>query len=102
MRRRLLAKMVETARNAGALVMRHYAGDTERRIKADKSPVTAADEEAETLIILVSAHYCGLTLWRPEAIGPWNQFRRLGLDKVIAQPACGLRLSKHQKPAESD
>ncbi len=51
MRRRLLAKMVETARNAGALVMRHYAGDTERRIKADKSPVTAADEEAEALII---------------------------------------------------
>lgn len=50
-RRRLLAKMVETARNAGALVMRHYAGDTERRIKADKSPVTAADEEAEALIV---------------------------------------------------
>lgn len=47
----LLAKMVETARNAGALVMRHYAGDTERRIKADKSPVTAADEEAEALIV---------------------------------------------------
>ncbi len=51
MRRQLLAKMVEAARNAGALVMRHYAGDTERRIKADKSPVTAADEEAEALII---------------------------------------------------
>lgn len=47
----LLAKMVDAARSAGALVMRHYAGDTERRFKADKSPVTAADEEAEVLIL---------------------------------------------------
>ncbi|MFM9865368.1 MAG: 3'(2'),5'-bisphosphate nucleotidase CysQ [Micropepsaceae bacterium] len=43
--------MVETARSAGALVMRHYEGDSERRYKADKSPVTAADEEAEALIL---------------------------------------------------
>lgn len=50
-RRTLLAKMVETARSAGALIMRHYAGDIERREKADKSPVTAADEEAEQLIL---------------------------------------------------
>jgi 3'(2'), 5'-bisphosphate nucleotidase len=47
----LLAKMVEAARHAGALIMRHYAGDSERRTKADKSPVTAADEEAEKLIL---------------------------------------------------
>jgi len=47
----LLAKMVEIARSAGALIMRHYAGDSERRHKADKSPVTAADEEAEILIL---------------------------------------------------
>lgn len=50
-RTRLLAQMVEIARNAGALIMRHYAGDSERRHKADKSPVTAADEEAEILIL---------------------------------------------------
>ena len=47
----LLAQMVEIARNAGALIMRHYAGDSERRHKADQSPVTAADEEAEILIL---------------------------------------------------
>ncbi len=47
----LLAKMVQTARSAGALIMRHYAGDIEHRHKADKSPVTAADEEAEQLIL---------------------------------------------------
>jgi 3'(2'), 5'-bisphosphate nucleotidase len=43
--------MVQIARSAGALIMRHYAGDVERRHKADKSPVTAADEEAEDLIL---------------------------------------------------
>jgi 3'(2'), 5'-bisphosphate nucleotidase len=50
-REKLLAAMVAAAREAGALIMRHYAGDIERRQKADKSPVTAADEEAEELII---------------------------------------------------
>lgn len=50
-RKDLLARMVETAREAGVLVMHHYAGDVERRHKADKSPVTVADEEAEQLIL---------------------------------------------------
>jgi 3'(2'), 5'-bisphosphate nucleotidase len=50
-REKLLAAMVAAAREAGALIMRHYAGAVERRQKADKSPVTAADEEAEALII---------------------------------------------------
>ena len=47
----LLAKMVEAARAAGALIMHHYAGEVVRRDKADRSPVTAADEEAEKLIL---------------------------------------------------
>ena len=47
----LLAQMVEAARAAGALIMHHYAGEVTRRHKADKSPVTAADEEAEKLIL---------------------------------------------------
>jgi 3'(2'), 5'-bisphosphate nucleotidase len=50
-RANLLAKMVAIARDAGALIMRHYAGDIEHRQKSDKSPVTIADEEAERLII---------------------------------------------------
>ena len=50
-REKLLETMVAAAREAGALIMRHYAGEVERRLKADKSPVTAADEEAEHLII---------------------------------------------------
>ena len=47
----LLANMVEIAREAGALIMTHYAGNIEHRHKADKSPVTLADEQAEHLIV---------------------------------------------------
>ncbi|MBI1210438.1 MAG: 3'(2'),5'-bisphosphate nucleotidase CysQ [Alphaproteobacteria bacterium] len=43
--------MVDAAREAGVVVMRHYAGTVERRAKADKSPVTDADQEAEALIL---------------------------------------------------
>ena len=47
----LLQHMVAIAREAGVVILRHYAGEIERRQKADKSPVTAADEEAEALIL---------------------------------------------------
>ena len=43
--------MVEMACEAGAVILRHYAGTVERRQKADKSPVTDADHEAEALIL---------------------------------------------------
>src|SRR5471030_2565880 len=39
----LLQAMVETAREAGVVILRHYAGTVEGRQKADKSPVTDAD-----------------------------------------------------------
>src|SRR5262249_26177074 len=47
----LMAAMVEMAREAGAVILRHYAGTIEKRHKADKSPVTDADQEAEELIL---------------------------------------------------
>lgn len=47
----LMAAMVEMAREAGVVILRHYAGTIERRHKADKSPVTDADHEAEELIL---------------------------------------------------
>lgn len=50
-RDRMLAQVVAIAREAGALVMRHYENGVDRREKADKSPVTVADEEAERLIL---------------------------------------------------
>ncbi len=43
--------MAAIAHDAGRLILGHYNGTTEVRTKADESPVTAADEEAEALIL---------------------------------------------------
>jgi 3'(2'), 5'-bisphosphate nucleotidase len=39
------------AHEAGQLILKHYAEGTQTRAKSDHSPVTAADEEAEALIL---------------------------------------------------
>lgn len=49
--RELLEELIPVARNAGALIMDIYASDFEVRDKGDTSPVTAADERAEVLIL---------------------------------------------------
>src|ERR1043166_2655123 len=46
-----LASLARLALEAGELVMRHYNEGAEARKKTDNSPVTAADEEAEKLIL---------------------------------------------------
>jgi 3'(2'), 5'-bisphosphate nucleotidase len=43
--------LVRIARAAGVVVMRHYEAGCDTRVKADRSPVTDADEEAEKLIL---------------------------------------------------
>jgi 3'(2'), 5'-bisphosphate nucleotidase len=43
--------LARIAARAGAVVMRHYEAGCEVRQKADRSPVTDADEEAEALIL---------------------------------------------------
>ena len=43
--------IVEIALEAGTIIMDVYASDFEVRAKADKSPVTVADERAEALIV---------------------------------------------------
>src|SRR6266446_2532163 len=45
------AELARIAHDAGRLILKHYAEVIEVRAKADSSPVTAADEEAETLIL---------------------------------------------------
>ena len=45
------ASLARIAHEAGRLILSHYAGSAEARLKADLSPVTAADEEAEKLIL---------------------------------------------------
>jgi len=46
-----LEGLARIALAAGAVVMRHYADGSPHRLKADRSPVTDADEEAERLIL---------------------------------------------------
>ena len=46
-----LQSLVRIARAAGQVVMRHYEAGCDARVKADRSPVTDADEEAEKLIL---------------------------------------------------
>ncbi|HET6520089.1 MAG TPA: inositol monophosphatase family protein, partial [Geminicoccaceae bacterium] len=48
----LLPELVALADRAGAVILRHYAGGgVAVRAKADASPVTAADEAAEAVIL---------------------------------------------------
>lgn len=47
----LLPEIVTLADQAGAVIMDHYRGDIEVKTKADASPVTAADEAGEAVIL---------------------------------------------------
>lgn len=47
----LAETLTQAALEAGVVIMRHYAGETAVAHKSDGSPVTAADEEAETVIL---------------------------------------------------
>jgi 3'(2'), 5'-bisphosphate nucleotidase len=47
----LAAGLATIAHEAGQLILKHYAAGAEARIKDDASPVTAADEDAEALIL---------------------------------------------------
>jgi 3'(2'), 5'-bisphosphate nucleotidase len=47
----LLPPLLDLARGAGAAILTHYQPGIEVRSKSDASPVTAADEEAETIIL---------------------------------------------------
>jgi 3'(2'),5'-bisphosphate nucleotidase len=47
----LAGELGRIAHDAGRLILKHYADVSEVRTKADSSPVTKADEEAEALIL---------------------------------------------------
>ena len=55
---RLLPEIVRLAEEAAAVILDHYRDDAAVRLKADASPVTAADEAAEAVIL---AGLAGLT-----------------------------------------
>lgn len=53
-----LLNLANLAITAGREIMVHYENGTEIRSKADESPVTAADDAAEAIILPGLAHYC--------------------------------------------
>src|SRR5471030_1643093 len=56
-----LQTLVRIAQAAGIVVMRHYEAGCDARVKADRSPVTDADEEAEKLILAeLAAAFAGV------------------------------------------
>ncbi len=53
----MLSRLATIAADAGRIIMRHYRDGVAVRHKDDHSPVTAADEEAEALILAALAEY---------------------------------------------
>lgn len=63
-----LQTLVHIAEAAGTVVMRHYEAGCSAREKADHSPVTDADEEAEKLILAeLARHFPGVPVVAEEA-----------------------------------
>ncbi len=63
-----LENFVAIAQAAGVVVMRHYLAGCEARMKADRSPVTDADEDAEKLIQAeLTARFPGIPMVGEEA-----------------------------------
>jgi 3'(2'), 5'-bisphosphate nucleotidase len=55
-RRALMAGLITAAIEAGAAIMTVFEGDFDVQVKADQSPVTVADQAAETVILAALAH----------------------------------------------
>ena len=64
-----LRRLAEIAFGAGVVVMRHYENQTQARQKADRSPVTDADEEAERFILAeLKKRYPGVPIVAEEEV----------------------------------
>lgn len=64
-----LRRLAQIAFHAGVIVMRHYDDGTEARQKADHSPVTDADEEAEAFILAeLRKQYPGVAIVAEEEV----------------------------------
>ena len=49
----MIDPVIEVSRQAGKIIMKYFDEGTSTKIKADGSPVTAADQDAENIIIPV-------------------------------------------------
>jgi 3'(2'), 5'-bisphosphate nucleotidase len=86
-----LNTLAAIARKAGAVVMRHYADGVEVRHKEDRSPVTAADEQAEALILTeLAAHFPGVPVVAEEEAAA-GRIARVERHFFLVDPLDGTR-----------
>jgi 3'(2'), 5'-bisphosphate nucleotidase len=81
----------EIALAAGAEVMKQYAGACEPRLKGDASPVTAADERAEAVILSLLAARAEPIAVIAEESAARGDLAAIGADFVLVDPLDGTR-----------
>ena len=86
------AGLAEIAHEAGRLILKHYSDGTESRLKPDSSPVTAADEEAEALILARLAQLApGVPIVAEEAMAAGRVPPQLGTRFFLVDPLDGTK-----------
>jgi len=86
-----LETLVRIARAAGAVVMRHYEAGCDTRVKADRSPVTDADEEAEKLILAeLAAAFPGVPVVAEEEAAA-GRIAKVGSRFFLVDPVDGTK-----------
>src|SRR5215831_4718734 len=86
-----LQTLVRITQAAGTVVMRHYEEGSTARVKADRSPVTDADEEAEKLILAeLERHFPGVPVVGEEAAGA-GKMVKAGSRFFLVDPVDGTK-----------
>src|SRR3954465_10216326 len=86
-----LQTLVRIVRAAGEVVMRHYEAGCDARMKADRSPVTDADEEAEKLILAeLKAAFPGVPVVAEEGAGA-GHISQVGARFFLVDPVDGTK-----------
>ena len=86
-----LQTLVRIAQAAGTVVMRHYQAGCDARIKADRSPVTDADEEAEKLILAeLAAAFPGVPVVAEEEAAA-GRIAKVGSRFFLVDPVDGTK-----------
>ena len=86
-----LKTLVRIVRAAGEVVMRHYEAGCDTRVKADRSPVTDADEEAEKLILAeLNAAFPGVPVVAEEAAAA-GHVSKVGSRFFLVDPVDGTK-----------
>ena len=89
---RFTASLAEIAHEAGRLILKHYASGAKARVKKDASPVTAADEEAEALILARLAQLApGVPIVAEEEVAAGRLPKTIGARFFLVDPLDGTK-----------